>query len=84
MYSIWTSLEFCCVVKSSGKIKYILKKGENAGYQHFLLFPKCIQQASSKKSGLCGKALTQQNFRMSKLKAGNNMKAAQIVNVYGS
>ena len=41
-------------------------KGENAGYQHFLLFPQCFQKISfytvvksqgSKNSGLCGKKL---------------------------
>ena len=25
-------------------------KGQNAGYQHFLLFPYCFQQASSSRS----------------------------------
>ena len=24
----------------------IVKKGENAGYQHFLLFPQCLEKAS--------------------------------------
>ena len=35
-------------------------KGENASYQHFLLFPHCFQKASflqSLKAGLCGKEL---------------------------
>ena len=27
-----------------GRIENILGKGENAGYQHFLLFPKCFQK----------------------------------------
>ena len=26
----------------SGKVENIMGKGENAGYQHFLLFPKCF------------------------------------------
>ena len=34
----------------SERIENILGKGENAGYQHFLLFPKCLQKSSS--SGL--------------------------------
>ena len=41
-----------------GREENNLGKGENAGYQHFLLFPKCFQKASfsrSVKSGLCGK-----------------------------
>ena len=28
-----------------GRIENVLGKGENAGYQHFLLFPKCFQKA---------------------------------------
>ena len=35
----------------------IVGKGENVGYQHFLLFPQCFQKASLSKSGLCGKEL---------------------------
>ena len=26
-----------------GRVENIVGKGENAGYQHFLLFPQCIQ-----------------------------------------
>ena len=29
-----------------GRLENILVKGENAGYQHFLLFPQCFQKAS--------------------------------------
>ena len=42
------------------RIENILGKGENAGYQHFLLFPQCFQKFSFSgllKSGLCGKEL---------------------------
>ena len=28
-----------------GRIENIVGKGENAGYQHFLLFPQCFQKA---------------------------------------
>ena len=28
------------------RIENIVEKGENAGYQHFLLFPQCFQKAS--------------------------------------
>ena len=31
----------------STRVENILGKGENAGYQHFLLFPKCFQKPSS-------------------------------------
>ena len=30
-----------------GRVKNIVGKGENAGYQHFLLFQQCIQMNSS-------------------------------------
>ena len=30
----------------SGRLENIVGKGENAGYQHFLLFPKCFQKTS--------------------------------------
>ena len=39
-----------------GKEKNILGKGENAGNQHFLLFPQCLSQRSYK-SELCWKGL---------------------------
>ena len=29
-----------------GRIVNIVQKGENAVYQHFLLFPQCLQKAS--------------------------------------
>ena len=29
-----------------GRIENIVRKGENAGNQHFLLFPQCFQKAS--------------------------------------
>ena len=42
------------------RVENIVGKGENAGYQHFLLFPQFFQKASlseCKKSGLCSKEL---------------------------
>ena len=42
------------------RVENIVGKGENAGYQHFLLFPQCYQKASfsmSIKLELCGKSL---------------------------
>ena len=30
----------------SGRVENIVGKGENAGYQHFLLFPQCFQKPS--------------------------------------
>ena len=30
-----------------GRVENIVGKGENAGHQHFLLFPQCFQRASS-------------------------------------
>ena len=29
-----------------GRVENIVGKGENAGYQHFLLYPKCFQKTS--------------------------------------
>ena len=29
-----------------GQVENIVGRGENAGYQHFLLFPQCFQKAS--------------------------------------
>ena len=29
-----------------GMVKNLVEKGENAGYQHFLLFAQCFQKAS--------------------------------------
>ena len=44
------------------RVEKIVGKGENAGYQHFLLFPQCFQKASFPglfKAGiLTGKKLT--------------------------
>ena len=43
-----------------GQIENIVGKGENAGYQHFLLFPHYFQNAyfsGSFKSGSCGNEL---------------------------
>ena len=28
-----------------GRVENIVGKGDNAGYQHFLLFPQCFQKA---------------------------------------
>ena len=42
------------------RVENIVRKGENAGYLHFLLFPQCFQIASfsgPSRSGLCGKEL---------------------------
>ena len=41
------------------RVENIVGKGENAGYQHFLLFQQCFQKASFLgKEGLCGNDLT--------------------------
>ena len=42
-------------------VENIVGKEENAGFQHFLLFPQCFQMASPQghsKSGLYGEGLT--------------------------
>ena len=37
-----------------GRVEDIVGKGENAGYQHFLLFPQCFQKASFSGSSKVG------------------------------
>ena len=39
------------------KEENIVEKGENAGYQHFLLFSQCFQPQDGYKLGSCGKYL---------------------------
>ena len=34
------------VISVFNRIENIVRKGENAGYQHFLLFPQCFEKAS--------------------------------------
>ena len=44
----------------SESIDNVLRKGENAGYHHFLLFQQCFQKPSSRARqmlGLCGYGL---------------------------
>ena len=45
-----------------GWVKNMVGKEENAGYQHFLLYPQCFQKRylsqGRLKSGLCGEELT--------------------------
>ena len=35
------------MISLTDRLENIAGKGENAGYQHFLLFPQCFQKASS-------------------------------------
>ena len=51
----------------SDRVENIVGKGENAGYQHFLLFPQCFQRVSlsgSLKVGIGGKELIEQEKMM--------------------
>ena len=34
------------VISALVRVENIVGKGENAGYQHYLLFPQCFQKAS--------------------------------------
>ena len=34
------------IISVFDRVENIVGKGENAGYQHFLLFPQCFQKAS--------------------------------------
>ena len=46
-----------------GRVENFVGKGENAAYQHFLLFPQCFQKSifwgGSVEVGICGKELNQ-------------------------
>ena len=55
------------MISLSDRVENIVGKGENAGYQHFLLFPQCFQMPSlsgSLKVRMCGKELSQGLNRM--------------------
>ena len=51
------------IISAFDSVENIVGKGENAGYQHFLLFPQCFEKASfldtSKEVSLCGNGLIQ-------------------------
>ena len=34
------------IISVFGSVENIVRKGENAGYKHFLLFPQCFEKAS--------------------------------------
>ena len=38
-----TQSQLITTIRKEGAFENILGKGENAGNQHFLLFPKCLQ-----------------------------------------
>ena len=43
------------------RVENTVEKGENAGYQHFLLFPQCFTKPSSTRSFKVGIALQRVN-----------------------
>ena len=54
------------MISLSDRIENIVGKGENAGYQHFLLFLQCFQKPSFLgllKIGLCGRELKYKPFQ---------------------
>ena len=48
MISVFDRVEKCCTIRISvfDRVENIVGKGENAGYQHFLLFLQCFQKPS--------------------------------------
>ena len=34
------------IISVFDRVENVMEKGENAGYQHFLLFPQCFKTAS--------------------------------------
>ena len=45
------------MISVSDRVENIVGKGENAGYQHFLLFPQCFFKRLLLK-GLCGNTIS--------------------------
>ena len=46
------------VISLCDRVESIVGKGDNAGFQHLLLFPQCFQKPCfSIKVGMCGKGL---------------------------
>ena len=43
------------MISVADRVENMVGKGENAGNQHFLLFPQCFQKTRDEKSGLCCK-----------------------------
>ena len=55
------------MICSTDGVENIVGKGENAGYQHFLLLPQCFQKVSILrllKVGLCGQEFNQGKTRI--------------------
>ena len=50
-------MKFTMMIPVFDRIENTVEKGENAGHQHFLLFPECFQKPSpgTFKSSLCGR-----------------------------
>ena len=46
----WSKLNAIRVDNLKVRVENIVGKGENAGYQHFLLFPPCFQKSSCPRS----------------------------------
>ena len=63
-----------------GRVKNIVGKGENAGYQHFLLFPQCFQQPTY--SGLLKLGLWGKEFANDKMLDQSNVKDFANVKIY--
>ena len=54
-HAVFSNIPGHNVLSCKNLCENIMGKGENAGYQHFLLFPQCFQKASfpgSLKSGI--------------------------------
>ena len=59
-----------------GRVENIVGKGENAGYQHFLLFPQCFEKLSfsgSLKVGIVWKRVNYLSFHLFNMTKSPNM-----------
>ena len=55
------------------RVENIVGKGENAGYQHFLLFPQCLQKAALKAVKICDCLVKGYNKKKKKKKKKKKM-----------
>ena len=63
-----------------GRVENIVGKGENAGYQHFILFSQCFLVI--KKSGLCWKRLKALLTCKSKILSSKKLKFILMKQLY--
>ena len=65
------------------RIENFVGRGENAGYQHFLLFPQCFQRVKKMKCvQLFNKRLDNRQLAKFKANTDDKLKFAQLTNFF--